>query len=182
RAFVKELDIEGFSDLETALAANPDFVVVATPTHLHIRHALQIARRGIDVFIEKPLSYTWDGIQELSDLIERKKLISLVGCNMRLHPGPARAKELLDRGVLGRVLCARVHVGSYLPSWHPGSDYRDNYAARPETGGVCILDCIHELDLARWYLGDVEEVFCMTSQTGSLEIETEDIAALTCRH
>jgi len=75
-----------------------------------------------------------------------------------------------------------VHTGSYLPEWRPGTDYRDNYAAREETGGGCILDCIHEIDLTRWYLGDVHEVFCMADHLSSLEIRTEDVAALMCRH
>jgi predicted dehydrogenase len=75
-----------------------------------------------------------------------------------------------------------MHVGSYLPDWRPGSDYRENYAAHEETGGGCIFDCIHEIDLARWYLGEVQELLCMAAHTGSLEIETEDVAALLCRH
>ena len=57
-----------------------------------------------------------------------------------------------------------------------------NYAARVETGGGCILDYIHEIDLARWYLGEVKSVFCSAGHLSSLEIETEDVAILVCRH
>jgi predicted dehydrogenase len=171
-----------FSTLEAGLDWSPDFVLVATPTHLHVRHALQAASRGCDLFVEKPLSHVAEGLPELSELVERNHLISLVGCNMRFHPGPAKVKELLGQGVLGKVLFARIHSGSYLPGWRPGSDYRTNYAAREETGGGCILDCVHEIDLTRWCLGDVQDVFCMTEHTGSLDIYTEDVAVLVCRH
>lgn len=181
-ALALELKTVEFSELEAGLDWSPDFVVVATPTHLHVRHALQAARRGCDVFVEKPLSHVAEGLSELSELVERNHLVSLVGCNMRFHPGPARVKELLVQGVLGKVFFARVQVGSYLPDWRPGSDYRTNYAAREETGGGCILDCIHEIDLTRWYLGEVQDLFCMTQHTGSLDINTEDIAELVCRH
>ncbi len=106
----------------------------------------------------------------------------MVGCNMRFHPGPARVKQLLNEDRIGRILYARLHTGSYLPQWRPLTDYRANYAAREETGGGCILDCIHEIDLTRWYLGEVREVVCMAGHVSSLEIATEDVAAIVCRH
>lgn len=182
RAVGAEFGARQFSGLAAGLDWLPDFAVVATPTHLHVRHALKVAACECAIFVEKPLSHTADDLQQLSELVEHKQLVSLVGCNMRFHPGPAKVKELLSEGLLGRIFFARVQVGSYLPDWRPGTDYRTNYAAREETGGGCILDCIHEIDLARWYLGDVHDVLCMTAHTGSLEIDTEDVAALICRH
>lgn len=101
---------------------------------------------------------------------------------MRFHPGPAQVKDLLDQHRIGRVLFARIQAGSYLPGWRRGQDYRANYAAREDTGGGCILDCIHEIDLTRWYLGEVRSVLCACGKLSSLEIETEDVAALLCRH
>jgi predicted dehydrogenase len=182
RALADEFSIEQFSGIKAGLDWSADFVVVATPTHLHVQHALHAARWGCDIFVEKPLSHNAEGLSELAAGVEHKNLISLVGCNMRFHPGPAKVKELIDQGSLGEIFVARVYVGSYLPGWRPGTDYRENYAAREETGGGCILDCIHEIDLARWYLGEVQDVLCMTAHTGSLEISTEDVAAIICRH
>ena len=182
RDTIRELGAIEFKDLSDGLNWSPDFVVVSTPPHLHVQQAIQIARYGCDVFVEKPLSHTPDGLAELAELVERKKLVSLVGCNMRFHPGPLKVKEMLQEGLPGKVLFARIHAGSYLPSWRPGIDYRDNYAAREETGGGCILDGVHEIDLARWYLGQVREVFCVADHLSSLEISTEDVAVLLCRH
>jgi len=182
QAVAAELSATGFSRLGDGLDWAPDFVVVATPTHLHATQTLEIVRRGLPVFVEKPLAHTDAGLAEIEELVAREKIRSLVGCNMRFHPGPARVKNLLDEGCLGKVLFARVHTGSYLPEWRPGSDYRQNYAARTETGGGCLLDCIHEIDLARWYLGEVQTVFCSAGHLSSLEIETEDVAILVCHH
>ena len=134
------------------------------------------------MFVEKPLSHAPADLDQIARLVESKKLTSLVGCNMRFHPGPARVKQLLEEGKLGKILFARIHTGSYLPEWRPNSDYRRNYAAKAETGGGCIMDCIHEIDLARWYLGGVRSVFCSAGHLSSLEIETEDVAILVCRH
>ena len=101
---------------------------------------------------------------------------------MRFHPGPAQVKELLIRQAIGRVLCASVYTGSYLPEWRPTQDYRRSYSARVEGGGGCLLDCIHEIDLTRWYLGEVADVFCAAAKLSSLQIDVEDTALLICRH
>jgi predicted dehydrogenase len=182
QAIAGELSVRMFSRLAEGLDWAPNFAVVATPTHLHAEQALEIAGEGLPVFVEKPLSHTVAGLSEIVDLVEQKKLVSLVGCNMRFHPGPAKVKQLLGEGRVGKILFARVYAGSYLPDWRPNSDYRHNYAARVETGGGCLMDCIHEIDLARWYLGEMQSVFCHAAHLSSLEIETEDMAALVCRH
>jgi predicted dehydrogenase len=177
-----EFAVKTFTGLSDGLRWSPQFVIFATPTFLHLRQAMEVASAGCALFIEKPLSHTCEGICELRNLVEQHGLVSMVGCNMRFHPGPSKVRGLLEQGKLGRIISARIYAGSYLPGWRPGTDYRTNYAAREETGGGCILDCIHEIDLARWYLGDVKEVFCAAGHLSSLEISTEDVAALICRH
>ncbi|HUA13871.1 MAG TPA: Gfo/Idh/MocA family oxidoreductase [Verrucomicrobiae bacterium] len=181
-AVAAEVGAAGFEDLTEGLKWAPDFAVIASPTYLHIGQALEVAQMGVALFVEKPLAHVPQGLAELVDLVENKQLTSLVGCNMRFHPGPAKVKQLLDEKRLGMVLFARVHTGSYLPDWRPHSDYRQNYAARVATGGGCLMDCVHEIDLARWFLGEMESVFCCAPHLSSLEIETEDVAALICRH
>ncbi len=178
----RELGVATFSALGDGLRWSPDFAVIATPTHLHIEQALEVASHGSALFVEKPLSHVCAGISDLARAVKRHGLVSMVGCNMRFHPGPRKVKELIEEGRLGKILTARIHVGSYLPAWRPGNDYRTNYAARAETGGGCILDCIHEIDLARWYLGEVVDVFCRAGHLSSLEIATEDVAVLVSRH
>jgi predicted dehydrogenase len=179
---LSETGTPGYASLDEGLRWSPDFVVIATPTSLHASQAMMTARQGIPFFVEKPLCHSPETLDDLCDLVARLKLVTLVGCNMRFHPGPAKVKELIDQGSLGRLLFARLQVGSYLPSWRPTTDYRHNYAAREETGGGCLLDCIHEVDLARWYMGDVQDVFCFADHLSSLQIETEDVAAVLCRH
>jgi len=186
RTRITEIDAQPnltqFSNLQSGLDWQPDFAIIATPNHLHALQALALANRGVHLFVEKPLSHNADHLRELAGLVAQKKLITLVGCNMRFHPGPAKLKELLSLNSLGKILFARIQVGSYLPDWRPAQDYRNGYAAKEETGGGCILDCIHEIDLACWYLGGISHISCYAAHLSSLEIETEDVAALICRH
>jgi predicted dehydrogenase len=175
-------NIECFTSLSEGLDWGPSFVVIATPSSMHVDQAIEAAKRGCHLFIEKPLSISDKGLNELQTEIDKKNLISLVGCNMRFHPGPSKLKTLLNQGEFGKVLFARIHTGSYLPSWRPDQDYRMSYSANSLLGGGCILDCIHEIDLAMWYLGGVKEVFCRAEHISSLEIDVEDVAFLIFKH
>lgn len=171
-----------FQELDEGLAWAPQLVVVATPTHLHVSQALAAVRRGCDLFLEKPLAHTPEGIEELCAEIEARGSVTLVGCNMRFHSGPRRVHEILRQGLVGRPHFARIHAGSYLPGWRPGRDYRETYSARAREGGGVLLDFVHEIDLARWYLGEIREVTSVAGRISDLEIDTEDWAALICRH
>lgn len=174
--------VEVFEDLEAALDARPKAAVICTPSSRHMAPALAAARGGCNLLIEKPLSHSPEGVDELLRLVATERLTTLVGCNMRFHPGPARIKSLLAEGVVGNVASIRLEVGQYLPDWHPQEDYRRMYSARKDLGGGILLDAIHEIDLARWFGGEVSSVSCMTSKTSHLEIETEENAALLMRY
>ena len=167
--------------LEEAYMKKPDVVFVTNPTSMHLDTTRQAIAHGCDVFIEKPLSHTIDGLDALVDLADEKGVVSMVGCNMRFHPGPAKVKRLLDSGAIGRVTCARIQSGSYLPEWRPGQDYRKSYSAQSALGGGCILDGIHEIDLARWYVGDVKDVFSFAGHISGLEMDAEDTAEILLR-
>ena len=172
----QEFSIKTYDDLERALAQHPEVTLVCTPTSLHIPLAVSAARQGCHLFIEKPLSHSVDGVDELIGIITDKSLVALVGCNMRFHPGIALMKELLEKESIGKILGARVEAGQYLPDWHPWEDYRQGYSANRFLGGGVILDVIHEIDYITWFLGDVSRVVCFSGKLSSLEIDTEDIA------
>lgn len=181
-AVIQEFDITCFETLERVWEAKPHAVVIASPPHLHMDLALAAAARGAHLFIEKPLSDRWEGLDQLMAAVAEQTLVTMVGCNMRFHPGPAKVKSLVDQGRTGKILFARVHTGSYLPSWRPHQDYRKSYSADSRLGGGCILDCIHEIDLVRWYMGEVEQVACMARHISSLDLDVEDVAALMFSH
>src|SRR5204863_1092430 len=80
-----------------------------------------------------------------------------------------------------RLVAMQAQVGQYLPDWHPWEDYRRGVSARRDTGGGVILDLIHELDYLLWLNGEVSQVACVADHVSSLEIETEDVAAILLR-
>ena len=167
-------DIQTVRTLEQGWELAPNVAIIATPSSLHIQQALEAARHGCHLFVEKPLGDRLDGVEELLSIVDENKLVSLVGCNMRFHHGPATIKKLLEKSAIGKVITALLDSGQYLPDWHPGEDYRQGYSANASMGGGVVLDGIHEIDYAYWLFGEVDEVYSQGGKLSSLEIDTED--------
>ncbi|MEK6611334.1 MAG: Gfo/Idh/MocA family oxidoreductase [Gemmatimonadota bacterium] len=174
-----ELGIRVFTDLGEALAARPDAVFVCNPTSQHLDVARQAAEHGAHLFIEKPVSHTIDGLARLQRLVAERRLVALVGCQWRFHPGVVRLKTLLESGVLGSVRGAEIEYAEYLPGWHPYEDYRESYAARAELGGGVVLTHIHDYDLAWWLFGEPRTVHATGGHESELEIDVEDTVRAT---
>ncbi len=162
-------------DLAKALAHQPTATLIANPTSLHLSTALAAARSGSHIFIEKPISHTLDGIDELRQVVDEKALVFFVGFQFRFHPGLRQIKRWLDEGQIGRITSVQAHWGEYLPDWHPWEDYSQSYSAREDLGGGVVLTLSHPIDYLRWLAGEVDSVYATLSFEG-LDIETEDTA------
>jgi predicted dehydrogenase len=178
-----DLNVECFDDLAAALRERPDIAIVANPSSAHVETALACARAGCHVFIEKPLSHSLDGIDELDAEIERRGLVAMLGYQLRFHPSFEHFAGIVASGVLGNLLSVRATVGEYLPGWHPYEDYRQMYAARAELGGGVVLTQIHEYDYLYALFGMPERVFALGGHWSDLEIDVEDTASvlMQCR-
>jgi len=177
----EEIGLRVITSIDEVWERRPGSAIVAAPTNNHIELALAAAKIGSHIFIEKPLSHTLDGVGQLQKQVETNGLVSLVGCNMRFHPGPVQVKEWLDQGIIGQTLSARIQTGSYLPRWRPQQDYRESYSASPEWGGA-VLDCIHEVDLALWLMGPGKLAAAVTRPANVLGLETDGLSEIILEH
>jgi predicted dehydrogenase len=180
--FVDARGVALMADLDEAWGREPALAVIASPTDLHVAHAIEAAQHGCHLLIEKPLASRDDRLDELLALTSERQLITMVGCNMRFHPGPAEIKRLLRDNAVGQTLAARLHTGSHLPDWRPGTELPRSYSASAERGGGAILDCIHELDLACWFFGPGRLAGAATVGAETIGLEIEGIAELLVRH
>ena len=172
-----------YDSLETALDERPDAVVIATPTSLHVPMALAAVRAGTNVLIEKPLSHTLEGCEELADEAKQRGVIVTVAQNLRFHPSLRVLQSMIKKGEpLGDPLMARAHFGTYLPDWHPWEDYRISYAARSDLGGGAALTHGHEIDLILWMFGSVEAVIGMEMGMQPLGTDVDEASVIVARH
>jgi predicted dehydrogenase len=143
--------------------------------------AIPAARAGCHLLLEKPVSHTLSGVEELKEAVQASGSRVLVGYQFRFHPGLQKAAALLQAGAIGRPVSARAHWGEYLPGWHPWEDYRLGYSAQSSLGGGVILTLSHPLDYLRWMLGEVDSVWALVGKQGDLELDVEDCAEIGLR-
>jgi predicted dehydrogenase len=171
-----DLNINEIYDLKKALDINPDLAFITNPTYLHIETALQCATRGIDLFIEKPLSDSLKGIEKLKNIVKRKNLFVYVGLCMRFHPVIEELKRIIKNG--RDVIYTNTFITSYFPNWRPNQDYRKSYSADSQKGGGILLELIHELDYNYWLFGDIKKIEGKFGKISNLEINCEDIGEM----
>ena len=172
----KDLSIKILSKYKKALEQKPDAVIISNPSSLHLRFALRAAQKGCHLFIEKPLSNNLKGVDSLIKVIKKKKLITLVGLQLRFHPLLLYVKKLIESKKINNIISVICEFGEYLPDWHPYEDYRKSYAARKELGGGVILTQIHDFDYLGWLFGWPTKVFCLGGKSSNLELSVEDTA------
>jgi predicted dehydrogenase len=167
-------------DLESAFEHKQfDAAIICTPTHLHIPIAQKVVDAGFDIFIEKPLSHTHDGVDELIKEIKNNHIIAMAGFNLRFEPGIAYLKKIIDPK---NVAFVQIESGSHMPTWRPGVDYRTVYSANKSMGGGIILDDVHELDYACWLFGYPDSVICSYGKFSNFEIDVEDTAEFQLKY
>ena len=176
---IKGIPVE--TSIEAALAHNPDGVIIANPTALHMDIAIAAANAGCAVFMEKPLSDSLERMPELREALKKNGERFQMGFQFRFHPGLATLKELLDNDAIGTPYSFRAEWGEYLPGWHPWEDYRQSYSARKDLGGGVLLTLSHPLDYIRWLFGDPEWIWGMNGKISELELDTDDIAEIGLR-
>lgn len=169
------------ADIDSALAFRPTAAIICTPTNQHVSTAIQLAKAGVHMLIEKPLSTELDGVDELNHLVERDQLVAAVAYVHRAHPALEQMKEQIDSGRFGRPLHLYALGGSHFPTGRP--DYREIYYNRHETGGGAIQDALtHIVNAAEWLVGPIDK---LSSDSGRLAldgIEVEDTVHVMARH
>ena len=178
RSTLPEDDLKGFpvdTDLGEALAKDPQAVIVANPTSLHLDVAIPAAQAGCSILMEKPVSHSLENTDRLKKALQYHGGNFLSGFHFRYHPGLAQVKEWLSEERVGKVVSIQSFWGEYLPGWHPWEDYKISYAARADLGGGVVNTLSHPFDYLRWMFGEVVSVQALTSSDG-LNLPVEDSA------
>ena len=148
--------------------------IISSPATLHLKQSLELAKNGIHLLIEKPISHTSDRVKELLKIVNENRITTMVGYVLRYDLGAMKFKNWLDNKVKGKILHARIECGSYLPDWRPDQDYRKTVSALSELGGGVLLELSHEIDYLYWFFGKPKDVQAQIRNSGTLDINVED--------
>ena len=148
--------------------------IISSPATLHLKQSLELAKNGIHLLIEKPISHTSDRVKELLKIVNENRITTMVGYVLRYDLGAIKFKNWLDNKIKGKILHARIECGSYLPDWRPDQDYRKTVSALSELGGGVLLELSHEVDYLYWFFGKPKDVQAQIRNSGTLDINVED--------
>ncbi len=157
-ALAEEAGIRYFADHREMLdRVQPDAVIIANPNDLHVATAIDCLERGIPALLEKPVACSREEASRLIAAQHRYDVPILVGHHRRHNPVAQRAKAIIDEGRLGRLATVTGMWQTCKPD-----DYFDIEWRRQAGAGVVLINLVHDLDLLRYFCGEISAVQAMT--------------------
>jgi predicted dehydrogenase len=153
---------QAFDDHDAMIeAVRPDVVYVGAPVGLHAPMVTTAVAAGCHVICEKPLARDASEARTLAELVAGAGVAHAVTFTMRWFPAPATVRRLVHEGVIGVPRHLHVSFWFGLPPEVPRRWTWMN--DRDAGGGLLAAMGSHYLDLARWWLGDLEVRGAVTS-------------------
>ena len=175
---IKFLDYQT-SNLRDSINWGPDVAIISSPANLHVDQAIALGESRVPCLIEKPLGSGHESIEKWEKLIYLSELVPmLIGYIYRHDPCATIVKKKLEENLLGNVIEADFHCGSWLPKWRPEIDYLKSVSANKELGGGVLLELSHEIDIANMILGPINLKYANLKPSGLFPINVEDRAYL----
>jgi len=159
-ALAQEFDCVWAQDWKAIFRHGLDILVVCTPNKFLLPVTVEALSRGCHVLCEKPLGRNAHEAQEMVDMARDARCLLKVGFNLRYHLAIMLARTELMADHIGSIMYLRAVYGH---GGRPG--YDKEWRGDPDlAGGGELLDQgVHLVDLARWFMGDFNDVFGMTS-------------------
>jgi scyllo-inositol 2-dehydrogenase (NAD+) len=140
-------------------------VVVVSPTSTHKEIVLEAAKHRKPIFCEKPLSISLAKARAMLRTVDETGVFFQMGFMRRFDKGYLAAKRKIEEGVIGTPV---VFKSSSRDPFRPSLEYLD-----PAHSGGLFIDCgIHDLDLARWYMGEIASVYSIGGTLAYPEMKT----------
>ncbi|MBI4024241.1 MAG: Gfo/Idh/MocA family oxidoreductase [Verrucomicrobia bacterium] len=132
---------------ELFLREKPDGAIISSPDHTHEGNALLAINSGVPVLIEKPMATTAAACMHIIEAARTRKVAVAVGFNLRHVPVLKKAKELIVRGEIGRLMLIQnqeFYKGgrSYMARWHRKYEF---------SGGLWVHKGSHDFDVFNWW-------------------------------
>ena len=161
-AVSKEADRLGWREYSTdwrAVVARPDIglIDISTPGDSHYDIAIAAAEAGKHILCEKPLANSLEEARAMQAAVERAGVVAMVNFNYRRVPAIQLAKQLIDGGHIGEI---RHWRGVYLQDWIVDPEFPLVWRLQKHLAGSGSLGDIgaHSIDLARFLVGEIDEV------------------------
>lgn len=148
-------------------------VTVATDSSSHADITLKVIRHKLHVLVEKPIALS---LHDADIMIEEAKNadVKLAVCHqLRFNKSVAKLKDTIDSGDFGKLYHGSVNIRmNRNEEYFKQAPWRGTWA---KDGGSLLNQCVHDIDILRWIMGDdIEEVCAYSANTGHPYVETDD--------
>ena len=144
---------ESFSNLDDFLKSDIDVVYIGSANADHYEQVVKAARAGKHILCEKPLALTSVQAEEMVNVCRENNVQFGVNYPYRFHPLMLKAKEFMDRQLLGKLVSVNLNFNIDLP---PSSNFRFN---KRLSGGGALRDLgTHMIDILRFFGGDIVSI------------------------
>ncbi len=172
----RKFGVRWYTDLDRMLDGERiDLLDIVTRMESHRSLARTAAEHGIAAIVQKPFAPNLEECRAIVDTAAAYGTWLAVHENFRFSKGMRRVRAVIDEGTIGAPNWARIMFRTAY----------DVYRGQPylaEEDRLSILDCgVHVLDLARFFLGEVDRLYCETQQRRA-GIRGEDTATMMLRH
>mgnify|MGYP000168035348 FL=1 len=151
-----------------------DALYICLPPDAHVDQELMAAARGIHLFVEKPLPLDLAKAETIARAVQAAGIVTAVGYHWRYFSHTQVLRAALTGERVGLVL------GYFLSSLPAKAWWR----LKARSGGQVVEQAIHLFDLARYLLGEVEEVWAAYARRGYPDepgFDHEDVYTVTMR-
>lgn len=124
-------------------------VVIVTPTDTHAHYIEVSAKAGKAIFCEKPVAKDFAETKRVLEIVEQKGVPFQIGFNRRYDPPYAAAKKKIEAGEIGPI---EQFIDVMRDPAPPPVDYLKT------SGGIFVDMSIHDIDCARFLVGEVDEL------------------------
>lgn len=141
-----------------------DAVIIALPTHLHLRCAIETAENQKHILLEKPIARNATEAREIIAAAQKHSVKLMMGYPMRFAKELQQLKQKMNEGVLGDVEIAQATYISSDPLFHRAEGLTLNpvpewWFNKELTGGGALMDLgSHIINLLRWYFGEITDI------------------------
>ncbi len=181
RKFELPDNVKIYTDYHEMLAnEKPQLVAIATESGKHAQIALDCMDYGCNLIIEKPIALSLSDADAVIAKAQEKG-VKVCACHQnRFNKSVQKMRDAVEKNRFGRMFYGTAHI-----RWNRDYEY---YARAPwrgtweQDGGALMNQCIHNIDLLRWMMGDeIEEVVGMTDRLEHPYIEAEDFGIALIR-
>ena len=174
-----DLGIREIKKLNQLKKINPDLILICTPTSNHFKYLEFCLKNDFNILCEKPLVNDISEFEKLAPLVNESSSTLRISFNLRYHPCIIKVREILKKGLLGKINYSRFFVGQYLPDWRPHLNHLDSYSANKDMGGGVLKDLIHEIDLSIFLNGPpVNKIQSLSLKVSDVTNDSDDVAEI----